>query len=54
MSDLDVSGTRSPFERENLGRALADPSGYDLLIFYRIDRLPRSMLDLAKIMAGPS
>lgn len=50
VADLDVSGSKSPFERENLGAALADPGAYNLLIFYRIDRLTRSMLDLAKVM----
>ncbi len=49
--DLDVSaGKTSPFDRPQLGRWLDDPTRYDVIVFYRMDRLVRRLLDLADVI----
>lgn len=50
--DLDVSaGTTSPFDRPALGDWLTNRVGeYDVLVFYRMDRIVRSLLDLADLI----
>ena len=50
--DLDVSaGGTSPFERPQLGDWLTNRLGeFDVLVFYRMDRLVRRLLDLADVI----
>ncbi|GAA4660614.1 recombinase family protein [Gordonia humi] len=46
--DLDVSaGKTSPFDRPQLGRWLDDPTRYDMIVFFRVDRIVRRLFDLA-------
>jgi site-specific DNA recombinase len=49
VEDLDVSATKvGPFERPDLGPWLTDPAKldqYDVLIFWRLDRLIRNAID---------
>ena len=46
---MDISGSVSPFERPALAPHLESPD-FDVIVVWRIDRLTRSMLHLAKIM----
>ncbi|MGE2717568.1 recombinase family protein [Mycolicibacterium litorale] len=50
--DLDVSaGVTSPFDRPQLGDWLANRLGeFDVLVFYRMDRIVRRLLDLADLI----
>jgi DNA invertase Pin-like site-specific DNA recombinase len=51
--DTDVSGSVSPFEREDLGPWLTDPdkiAQWDYLIFTKLDRLTRSLIDFDTIV----
>lgn len=50
--DLDVSATKfSPFDRPQLGRWLSDRvDDFDVLVCWRLDRLVRSSMDLAKLI----
>ena len=51
--DTDVSGSVSPFEREDLGPWLTDPdkiAQWDYLIFTKLDRLTRSLIDFDAIV----
>lgn len=50
--DLDVSaGLTSPFERPQLGDWLTNRLGeFDVLVFYRMDRVVRRLLDLADLI----
>jgi site-specific DNA recombinase len=49
--DLDVSGSKSPFGRRELGPWLADDklAEWDALIFSRLDRLTRSLFDFLEV-----
>jgi site-specific DNA recombinase len=49
--DLDVSaGKTTPFDRPQLGRWLQDPSKYDVIVFFRVDRIVRRLFDLADLI----
>lgn len=49
--DLDVSaGKTTPFDRPQLGRWLQDPSRYDVIVFFRVDRIVRRLFDLADLI----
>ena len=49
--DLDVSaGKTSPFDRPQLGRWLRDPAQYDVIVFFRVDRIVRRLFDLADLI----
>ncbi|WP_445163219.1 recombinase family protein [Mycobacterium sp. Dal123C01] len=49
--DLDVSaGKTTPFNRPQLGRWLAEPSNYDVIVFFRVDRIVRRLFDLADLI----
>lgn len=50
--DLDVSaGATSPFDRPQLGDWLTNRLGeFDVLVFYRMDRIVRRLLDLADLI----
>jgi len=50
--DLDVSaGSTSPFDRPQLGDWLENRLGeFDVLVFYRMDRIVRRLLDLADLI----
>lgn len=50
--DLDVSaGSTSPFDRPQLGDWLTNRLGeFDVLVFYRMDRIVRRLLDLADLI----
>lgn len=49
--DLDVSaGKTTPFDRPQLGKWLSDPSRYDVLVFFRVDRIVRRLFDLADLI----
>lgn len=50
--DLDVSaGATSPFDRPQLGDWLTNRLGeFDVLVFYRMDRIVRRLLDLADVI----
>src|SRR5690242_21124047 len=49
--DLDVSaGKTTPFDRPQLGKWLADPSRYDVIVFFRVDRIVRRLFDLADLI----
>lgn len=49
--DLDVSGSKSPFTRPELGPWLADDrlDQWDALIFSKLDRLTRSLFDFLEV-----
>lgn len=51
-NDLDISaGKTSPFERPQLGDWLANrPGEFDVLVFFRADRVVRRLLDLADLI----
>ncbi len=49
--DLDVSaGKTTPFDRPQLGRWLQDPSQFDVIVFFRVDRIVRRLFDLADLI----
>ena len=49
--DLDVTGATAPFDRPQLGDWLTNRLGeFDVLVFYRMDRIVRSLLDLADLI----
>jgi site-specific DNA recombinase len=49
--DLDVSaGRTTPFDRPQLGKWLVDPSRYDAIVFFRVDRIVRRLFDLADMI----
>jgi site-specific DNA recombinase len=49
--DLDVSaGSTSPFDRPSLRGWLAKPEEYDVIVFYRVDRLVRRMHHLTDMI----
>lgn len=49
--DLDVSaGKTTPFDRPQLSKWLADPSQYDVIVFFRVDRIVRRLFDLADLI----
>jgi site-specific DNA recombinase len=49
--DLDVSaGKTTPFDRPQLGRWLVDPTRYDAIVFFRVDRIVRRLFDLADLI----
>lgn len=51
VDDLDVSGSVSPFEREQLGPWLTDPgkiAQWDTLIVTKLDRQSRSLINFAE------
>lgn len=50
VQDLDVSGSVDPWQRPALSRVLGEPSGYDVLLVWKLDRLSRSMLDVAELL----
>lgn len=46
--DLDISaGKTAPFGRPQLGKWLADPTRYDVIVFFRVDRIVLRLFDLA-------
>lgn len=50
--DPDVSaGKTSPFERPSLGQWLRQPERFDVLVFYRLDRIVRSARHLNDLIA---
>ncbi|MGU3651198.1 recombinase family protein [Mycolicibacterium sp. A43C] len=49
--DLDVSaGKTTPFDRPQLGKWLKDPTKYDVIVFFRVDRIVRRLFDLADLI----
>ncbi len=49
--DLDVSASASPFDRPQIGNWLTNRLGeFDVLVFYRMDRIVRRLLDLADLI----
>ncbi|MEU8827758.1 recombinase family protein [Streptomyces sp. NPDC048636] len=45
--DLDVSASKTtPFERPELSKWLAEPSRFDMILWWRLDRAVRSMADM--------
>lgn len=49
--DLDVSaGKTTPFDRPQLGKWLRDPSRFDVIVFFRVDRIVRRLFDLADLI----
>ncbi|WP_167097106.1 recombinase family protein [Mycobacterium sp. DL592] len=49
--DLDVTAATAPFDRPQLGDWLNNRLGeFDVLVFYRMDRIVRRLLDLADII----
>ncbi|WP_347957667.1 recombinase family protein [Gordonia aichiensis] len=49
--DIDVSAAVPPFERKKLGAWLTTPQRYDVIVFYRMDRLVRRLADLADLIS---
>ena len=49
--DPGVSAAVPPFERPKLGPWLATPQRYDIVVFYRMDRLVRRLADLADLIS---
>ncbi|MFJ9819703.1 recombinase family protein [Streptomyces sp. NPDC101151] len=48
--DLDVSASRTtPFDRPELGRWLEEPSRFDAILWWRLDRAVRSMADMHEL-----
>ncbi|WP_406108874.1 recombinase family protein [Streptomyces sp. NBC_01003] len=48
--DLDVSASKTtPFERPELGKWLAEPSRFDVVLWWRLDRAVRSMADMHEL-----
>jgi site-specific DNA recombinase len=49
--DLDVTASTAPFDRPQLGDWLTNRLGeFDVLVFYRMDRIVRRLLDLADLI----
>lgn len=49
--DLDVSaGKTTPFDRPALGEWLNNPNRYDVIVFFRVDRIVRRLFDLADLI----
>ncbi len=48
--DLDVSGGKSPWDRPALASWLDRPEDYDVIVFFRLDRLVRSVAHLWKMV----
>lgn len=49
--DLDVSaGRTTPFDRPQLGKWLRNPAQYDVIVFFRVDRIVRRLFDLADLI----
>lgn len=49
--DLDVSaGKTTPFDRPQLGRCLKRPGEFDVIVFFRVDRVVRRLFDLADLI----
>src|SRR3954453_8503321 len=49
--DLDVTAATAPFDRPQLGDWLTNRLGeFDVLVFYRMDRIVRRLLDLADLI----
>ncbi|WP_448334173.1 recombinase family protein, partial [Streptomyces sp. DSM 41534] len=49
--DLDVSaGKTTPFDRPQLGKWLKRPQDYDVIVFFRVDRIVRRLFDLADLI----
>jgi site-specific DNA recombinase len=43
--DLDVSAAKTtPFDRPQLGKWLDDPTRYDVIVFFRVDRIVRRLV----------
>ncbi|GAC80859.1 hypothetical protein GM1_023_00180 [Gordonia malaquae NBRC 108250] len=49
--DLNVSAAVKPQERPKLGAWLKTPERYDVIVFYRMDRLVRRLADLADLIS---
>ncbi|MFF2993314.1 recombinase family protein [Streptomyces sp. NPDC057950] len=48
--DLDVSASKTtPFDRPELGKWLAEPSRFDVILWWRLDRAVRSMADMHEL-----
>ncbi|GAA3686234.1 recombinase family protein [Streptomyces iranensis] len=48
--DLDVSASKTtPFERPELSKWLAEPSRFDMILWWRLDRAVRSMADMHEL-----
>ncbi|MBI3217854.1 MAG: recombinase family protein [Mycobacterium sp.] len=48
--DLDISaGKTTPFDHPQLGKWLSDPTRYDVIVFFRVDRIVRRLFDLADL-----
>src|SRR5690606_3727937 len=50
VSDLDVSGAKSPLERPELGPRLTTADGFDILAAAKLDRLSRSAADVHDLL----
>jgi site-specific DNA recombinase len=48
--DLDTSGSVPPWERPDLGKKLLNLDSYDAVIFSKLDRVSRSLLDFAQFL----
>src|SRR5689334_14307942 len=49
--DLDVSASNvRPADRPELGKYIADPAGFDTVMFWRVDRLCRKVGDFADMI----
>src|SRR5919197_5315328 len=48
--DIDVSGYSRGLDRPGLQRVLARLAEFDVIVFFKIDRLARSTVDFAEIM----
>ncbi|WP_084021679.1 recombinase family protein [Mycobacterium avium] len=49
--DLDISaGKTTPFDRPQLGKWLQNPSAYDVIVFFRVDRIVRRLFDLSDLI----
>jgi site-specific DNA recombinase len=49
--DLDVSGSVSPFETPEFGKWLRDPSGFDHIVSWKLDRLGRGLFDMTRLFS---
>ncbi|SHW64349.1 phage Integrase [Mycobacteroides abscessus subsp. abscessus] len=49
--DLDISaGKTTPFNRPQLGKWLKRPGDFDVIVFYRVDRIVRRLFDLSDLI----